>query len=53
MNNPVFGIKQKYDRLTDLDFADDIALLSGAHSSPVHHNKITRAGNKVESMHQL
>jgi len=30
MTNPVFGIKWKHDRLTDLDFADDIALLSDA-----------------------
>jgi len=30
MNNPVFGIKWKHNRLTDLDFADNIALLSDA-----------------------
>jgi len=33
MNNPAFGIKWKHDRLTDLDFADDIALLIDAHNS--------------------
>jgi len=33
MNNPVFGIKWKHDRLTDLDFADGIALLIDAHNS--------------------
>jgi len=30
--NPVYGIKWKH-RLTDLDFADDIALLSDSHDS--------------------
>jgi len=33
MTNPVYGIKWKHDRLTDLDFADDIALLSDSHDS--------------------
>jgi len=30
VNNPVSGTKWKHDRLTDLDSADDIALLSDA-----------------------
>jgi len=33
MTNPVYGIKWKHDRLTDLDFADDIALLNDSHDS--------------------
>jgi len=33
LNNPVFGITWKHDRLTDLDFADDIVLLSDARNS--------------------
>jgi len=33
VTSPVFGNKWKHDQLTDLDFADGIALLSGACSS--------------------
>ena len=33
MTDPVFGIKRKHDTLTDLDFADGIALLSDSHDS--------------------
>jgi len=33
VTSPVYGIKWKHDRQTDLDCADDIALLSDSHDS--------------------
>jgi len=52
VNNPVFGIKWKHDRLTDFDCADDIALLSDARNSLQDVTKLHEQAAKG-SAHQL